>query len=477
MRTLLEFLRLTRASGRLWWRYLPRLGAWFCVGYGVHLLAGYFSTLLGPINKLAATLVFVAGVVAWVATLVLMIQSLAASVPSPAPGAAASPRAPSKPLDAVVQSVGPFMAVYALWGLAEAQVRELFEQNLAQHGVDATSYSINLSQWPFYAAVAAGAWLARLALRRLVDRRGGRALAVGLVLADGTFIFSSFVALRALGQAVTTWVKTRVLWQWLLGAREALLAWIPDWRMFGQSLPEAVRTFTATLWTDLAPGFANAVLLPLLWLALTATVLGQHFSAGELFAGTRAAPLAERIGRQTRRIRESRFVAAGRWGRVASWATADLREKYLPVAHALRLLTGAGPRFVGAYLVLVALLGLVERLVSRAIQLLIGPQRLPVTLAYLPALGLATGLVFTTGAVAVYVAAFRRGLRFAFDSARSHPTGATAAEATKPGHEARLGAQPDAGAEVGEAELDEVIPGSGRRHDPEELRRLGRGDA
>lgn len=425
MRTLLEFLRLARASGRLWWRYFPRLGAWFCVGYGVHLLAGYFSTLLGPINKLAATLVFVAGVVAWVATLVLMIQSLAPSVPSPA-GEAGAAQARPKALDAVVQSVGPFMAVYALWGLAEAQVRELFEQNLAQHGVDATSYSINLSQWPFYAALAAAAWLVRLVLRRLVGRRGGRALAAGLVLADGTFIFGSFVALRALGQAVTAWVTTRVFWQWLLEAREALLSWLPGWQVFGQTLPEAVRTFTAALWTDLAPGFANAVLLPLLWLALTATVLGQHFAAGDLLSGTRAAPLAERIGRQTRRIRESRFVTAGRWGRVASWATADLREKYLPVAHALRLLTGAGARFVGAYLVLVALLGLVERLVSRGIQLVLGPQRLPVTLAYLPALGLVTGLVFTTGAVAVYVAAFRRGLRFALTRTAGHPGGATA---------------------------------------------------
>lgn len=67
-----------------------------------------------------------------------------------------------------------------------------------------------------------------------------------------------------------------------MDAWEAFLSWLPDWHIwFDVTIPDAVREASVLLWSTFIPGLVDSIVLPLFWLALTATVFGWHdFSAG-----------------------------------------------------------------------------------------------------------------------------------------------------------------------------------------------------
>jgi hypothetical protein len=88
--------------------------------------------------------------------------------------------------------------------------------------------------------------------------------------------------------------------------------------------------------------------------------------------------------------------------------TGDLQTKYLPVLRALRLVLTAGWRFVLAYLVLATAVTTARGWGVLGLERLLGPQSPTGTLAWWAVTNLAEGLVFTTLAVAVYVAAYVR---------------------------------------------------------------------
>lgn len=135
-------------------------------------------------------------------------------------------------------------------------------------------------------------------------------------------------------------------------------------------------------------------------MSLTGVVFGwRRFDARRLGEGTRAEPLLTRLGE--RRI--------GPATRLWLLATADFREKYLPVAHALRLVAGRGITNVGSLIALSALLAPGLAWVERGVVALIGPRTLAETLAYSPALGLLVAILGTLP-VALYATAFDRGL-------------------------------------------------------------------
>ena len=86
---------------------------------------------------------------------------------------------------------------------------------------------------------------------------------------------ASLLALFTLVRRGLDWLQERVVWQWLRTAGQEVLAALPDLRLpFDLTLPEAVAAAASWVWSVLLPGLSTGVLLPLLWLALTATVLG-----------------------------------------------------------------------------------------------------------------------------------------------------------------------------------------------------------
>jgi hypothetical protein len=356
----------------------------------MQLLANYVSVLLGGEHNVLATVVFVLGLIGAVAALVLMIDGAAPHrldpvVPSPV----------GSRLDVLALTVGPFLAVYAVWGLVEDEISNLFVVNIALQGLGGyVTWSVNLSRIWLYVVLAVVAWVARQLLARLARRVRTTWLLVPGVMFEGLWVVASLLALFTLGTRTLNWLQGRAVWQWGREAGQQLLAWLPDLRLpFDLTLPEAVAAVASLIWTTLLPGLSHAVLLPLLWLALTAIVLGwREPTSGDPYwdsrPGSRAATPAWRLA-----------IGAGRL------LTSDLRTKYVPVIRALGLVLSRGWRFVLAYLIVATAVETGWLFAAAGVDQLIGPQSPTDYLARWAITDLAVDLVFTTLVVAVYVTA------------------------------------------------------------------------
>lgn len=408
MRTVVEIVGLARAAGRLWWRFLAPMTFWYAVGFTVHQLGNYLSVLLGAGHHVAATLVFVVGLVGLVAATVLTIQCCGPAVRDVA-GAALDVPAESR-LEVLSMTIGPFLAAYALWGLVQDEVSSLFVANVALTGLGGVDqWSVNLQWVRFYLVLAVIAWVARQLLSAINRRVASAWLLLPTVLAEGLWVVASFLAAFGLLRRGLRWLEARAVWQ---GGRElwyAFLDLLPDLRLpFDLTLPQALTAAVDWLWQTLLPGLASAVLLPLVWLALTATVFGwrEASAARAVTAGSRVEASADRM--------KARLAAraASPTGRLlvstGGLLTADVRAKFLSVAHAFRLVLRAGPRFVGAYLVLAAAAQAVPDFGYAALDWIVGPQSQTGYLVRQSFTDLVVGWLGSTLAVAVYVAAFSR---------------------------------------------------------------------
>ncbi len=380
---------------------------WFCLGWTGHEIGLFVSALLGADHAVIANLVFVLAVIIKLASLVLMVHVLrpALRLATISPGAAGAVPgqvyAQERTLDVVTSAVGPFLAVYAVWGFVDDEVQALFVSNYLLQGlggVDQWSIGLDNERLPFYLGLAVGGWLLRAGVRLVQRRRSSAAAAVVGILAEGLWAFSGFVVLLIVFRAVKTWLRDRVIWADLTGVANRFLDLLPDLTLpFGPTVRELASQAVTVL-----PGAVSTIfLLPLMWLALAATVYGwRDYRAEDVVAGTRVQSRFQRLAGQP----------AGSGRRLLLFATADLRTKYLPVAQALRLIGRAGPRFVGAYLLLATVVAAAENLVSIGLSLLVGPQTQAMNLLIDPLQSLLIGLIATVTSVALYAAGFDRAV-------------------------------------------------------------------
>lgn len=427
MRTLQELVLLLSETLSLWARCFTRMGAWFCLGFAAHRIAMVTSAKLGSWNSTVATIVFIFGVIASLVSLVLMIHSTERDLHSPAEILRRHRARPSSPtpvpvvsvppqvferesqLTVVAVALGPFLAVYALWGLIEEEVRGLFQINILLSGLGGTeNWSINFSRITFYVVLAAAAWVAKQVLELCLRRWRTRWLAIPAVVVDGIWVFASFLAIVAGFDRITGWLADRVFWRVLTDSWRSFLGLLPDFRLpFDLTLPQALDRAVVWVWETGLPTFGNSVLLPLMWLALTATVFGwRRLSGRDIVTGTRFASAADAMAVRAATLPGIRGPVAT----ALSWATADLRTKYLPVLHSLRLVVRGGPRFLGAFLVLAALVRVGEAWFPALLGVLSGPLSDDQAIFLGPLQDLLTGLVFTTCSIALYAAAFDRSI-------------------------------------------------------------------
>lgn len=393
MRAATEGIRLLSDAAALWWtRLLPLITA-YVVGFALHLLGLRLSVALGPGHQVLATLVFVLAVLAQVGALVLMLWLCR------------PPGDRESALDVAALAIGPFLAVYALWGLVDDEVYALFAANISVSGLGGPDqWSVNLRWWQLYLGLALGARLLRQAVAILARHHRTRPLLLLGVVLEGVWTFASALALLAVLGRLLDWGSSRALWQGVVGGWHQLLAVLPDLRLpFDLTLPEALQSVVAWLLGTALPGLWNAVLLPLVWLALAAVVFGQReLDARSVAEGTGLVQLPDRW-------------SSNPWGsllhRAALLLTGDLRTKYLPVLHAFRLLWAAGPAFLAAYLVVATVVSTLRAWVELSLARLLGPRDPYAALAWSWAEDLLVGAVLTPVAVAVYAAAARRTMR------------------------------------------------------------------
>ena len=412
MDTLTELRWLIRATGSLWWRRLPVLGMWFCLGWVGRELTTQIAVLLGA-NLVAATLFLVAGMLIWVVGIVFMVHGVADEVSALRPTGASPVAEPLSRKRVLLDAVLPFLAVYAVWGLTEEHVQRAFNANIAFHGVDVANFSITFAAWQLYLAIAVVAWIAQAILTPILSGRGGLGAATLMTFLRGTSILTAFMGVSQLLVRLLNWSMGRQFWYWGAEAWHRFIELLPDWQLPWQlSLPETVRAAASTLWTTLAPGLLEAVALPLVWLALIAMVFGWSDLGATLTPGrlaTRAGALQERIGRTRLASRLTEAERLSPAGAARAWFANQI-DDLRPAVQALRLVMRSGWWFLAAYLVLGAFIRALDLWLRQGVMWLVGSRPFAETMRYLPVVELGAEFVSWTLAVALYVVAFDRAL-------------------------------------------------------------------
>ena len=287
----------------------------------------------------------------------------------------------------LILTIGPFLTAYALWGLLENKISDLFVINVALQGLGGyETWSVNLSRIRMYVILALVALAGRLLVAALARRRarsrgtprappGAGWLPVAAIVLEGIWVVTSLLALFVLVRRAITWLQGRAVWSWVSDVWYQLLAWLPELRLpFDLTLPAAVAAASRWVWDTMLPGLSHAVLLPLMWLALTAIVLGWRTDDPPVELVDRTL-IAERTRRWHSRIADRTVTPVWRLaigtGRLL---TSDLRNKYLPVLRALALTLRVGWRFVGAYLIVATAVETLRRFAVAGLDWVIGPQ-------------------------------------------------------------------------------------------------------
>jgi hypothetical protein len=333
-------------SLRLLVRHWPVLFALFFAGAAGREFAVIGAVQVSKINGVLGLLVVILGPIATLAALVLMLHALRPSLPWLAvatanadPAGAADGEAPPRRktlLDHLGSALVPFLAVYASWGyLQEDIVDYLGAVFVDTYLADATIFTdpsavaeildrrMPSSLTTTIVAVVVVAVALRWLLTRLQDRRRMRWLGIIGAYLEVIWITVVVVTVSQVQDPVLQWVQERRVVIWLLDL------WHDSVSKLGP-LSEPVRT--AGEW--LVGAFASAdvvIVVPLAWLAVGAVVYGHQL------APPTPSP-TELLQRATKR-----WQAMPKPVRVVGTnLSADVRERFMPLVHGLRLMVRAG---------------------------------------------------------------------------------------------------------------------------------------
>lgn len=391
----------------IWLRAFTRMTAWCALGLTASTVGLMGSALLGSKHQILATMIFIVGVLIHAMSMIIMLYSARDTLQSTRElrhhhraGIPETVLQPTRPVETILAALGPFLITYSVWGLVEERLRALFSANLIVNGLDAEAWSIAFDRWKFFLTVAIVVFLAKQVLQLVIDyllvnrpmlTRAGTVL---VVVMEATWIFSTFIVADRIIADARTWVLRRRL---IIEANHLWYDFIdslPHIPLLGwTSLDSLLRGSLGWITEAFIPGFMHQVAIPIVWLALTAVVHGwRQFSVTEILRG--------RTGDRLARSEQG----------VAALLTKELREKYLPVLMCLRLMLHAGPWFLGAYLIGSALLQFARDAGKWALVQIVGTHSDSVMIAMNTVLTTATDLVFLPLTMALYLAAFDRGV-------------------------------------------------------------------
>ncbi|MEO3924476.1 hypothetical protein ABGB07_11540 [Micromonosporaceae bacterium B7E4] len=361
---LLEAVAVLGTSLRLLVRHWPVLFALYFAGAAAREFVVLGAVQVSKINGVLGMLVVVLGPIATLTALVLMLRALRPSLPwlsaattettdigtTEAAGVAeaaewgtwpvADPggRPPRRKtlLDHLGSALVPFLAVYASWGYLQEDLTDyLYEVFVDTYLADAAIFTdpgqvaenadrrMPLDVTGAILAVVAVAVVLRWLLGKWQER--SRMGWLGIPGAYVEVIWISVVA-TTVAQAqdpLLQWLQERRIVVWLLDAWNALVDQLGP-------LSGPVRAAGAFL-VGAAGSVQVAIVVPLAWLAVGAVVYGHRLTPPP----PSEADLTERAARRWRALpRPVRAVGAN--------LGADLRERFGPMVHSLRLMARAG---------------------------------------------------------------------------------------------------------------------------------------
>ncbi|MDN3351788.1 hypothetical protein [Actinomadura sp. DC4] len=241
---------------------------------------------------------------------------------------------PAEPyVTAISRTLFPFVLIYLGWNLYTDDLRAVLRadaQRLADAGDAMNAGNLLDLSIVVCLVVAAVAWLLRFLCERRYESRPSRTLEVLIAFLEVDFTLYALYSVVRFVRGAQRWIADREFWHAITGV---------------VSLP--------------GPGpVEDALILPLVWLAIAAIVYGLEMRDREAVQGTPLEKIPDRL--------------AGHPRRLAEVASRSLREKYVPVVHAVRLVLRAGaPAFAWFCLCYVAIGALMDRL-QRGVVVLIG---------------------------------------------------------------------------------------------------------
>ncbi|GAB3963473.1 hypothetical protein GCM10029978_021390 [Actinoallomurus acanthiterrae] len=327
----LEIALLPVSAFRLAGRFFVPLAIWFSAGAIVRylLIQGISHLGRGSHGGLRHAVVLLPLSVAVLASLMVAIGMLFTL------GRGLSViKDPDEPYVAAIgRTLFPFVLVYLSWNLYTTDLRDVLRadaQRLVTAGDEMNAGYILELPIAVCLAVAVVAWGLRVLCERRYEARHGRTMGVLTAFFEVNFSLYALYSVMQLVLRAKRWLTDRVFWQ----------------------------AIAHTLHVKGPGPIKDALVLPLVWLAIAAIVYGLEMDGRESIRGT---PL-ERF--------PDRFE--GRRLRLAEVASRSLREKYVPVVHAVRLAHRAGaPVFAWFCLCYVAIGVLLDPL-QRGVIALIG---------------------------------------------------------------------------------------------------------
>lgn len=406
-----ELGTLAQRAWSLWLRYLPIIGFWLLLGQLGFQLFNAAASLVGAAHPVWAFVLFATGVSVQVVGTIIAILSLKPAMRTPAVLAADPERllrfnVPSavwrseRPLEVALLSIGPIMGAYAAWGVVESMLGDAALWMAIFHRVDTSSWWLTqrTDRLLLFAGVAAIALLARIIFGLLTRRGVSMWWLVPQILLESLWTFAGALTVLVAVREFGPWFSMTRFGNWLGDMTRTVISLIPPLPLpFDLTLPEALVAAFNWIWTGLLPAVWQGVLWPAVWLAVTAMVFGwREFRVRDLLGrGPRSHAAAAEPSRS------DRFLA---------FLTTDLREKYLPILHILRLIFRSGLYVLGAFLVLHAIVTMAETLFGNQLGFWFasGSQTgAYVTIALRQILPLA---LFQSMLLCLYAATFDRGL-------------------------------------------------------------------
>lgn len=202
-------------------------------------------------------------------------------------------------LDAIAAALLPLVVFYGAWGLFQQDWGEFVGTLILELGAR-PPVGGNAAL-----ASAGVAFILRLATEVGWERTGRPVLGILAAVFEGLWMVLALIGLQPLIERAVNWIRERVIIDWFGDAYDAMLSPL----------------------SGVLPDLSDGLLLPMLWLVIGAVVIFN---------------LAEHSASETNPQR-------GRAMRLVLLATGEIREKYEPMLHGVRLVLRAGALLFLAY--------------------------------------------------------------------------------------------------------------------------------
>ena len=414
-------------TGRVWWRLLPLIMGVYLLGWLGTELTLRVAVIAGDISPWLALAMFAFSFVCTLGAVVVILtlagRELGIRELLPEDEREIDDRDTSLSRLLIITLL-PFLALYAAFGQVSEAAHRFVTQQWIRYGflsdqetVLGALNDLATQHLSWLVALIVSIYLLRRVLDYLAERTGLRILGFVVVLIESFFMLMVIMGGIRVLQTFQLWFRDRALMQWVAEFQDALARLFA---IFKIDLPLIIDQAWEFLRDQMWPVLVDVIAQPLLWLAVAALVFGSKvLSLAELWR--KGQPYATRIPGATAFARYREIQAFRRVGpppRGVRLAAArfqeaffgDINDKYLPTAHALRLVLRAGLIFLGSYIFVYNLVIIARNYLEMGLYWVVGGHEGPFWVRWEPVLDLVQDVLVEPVRLCLLAVAFRRCL-------------------------------------------------------------------